>query len=87
MDRWMMSNARGWFLDETQGSERGGGLLVGRAAFWQCLRRKVADSAILGHEKVVEVLPGDTKQGSECKIQFEDGGKIEADLVAGYDRL
>ena len=38
MDRWRMSNARGWFLGETQVTERGGGVLVGRAAFWKCLR-------------------------------------------------
>ena len=45
----------------------------------------MADSAIVGNRKVVEVLPGDAKQGSKCKIIFEDGGEIEADLVAGCD--
>jgi 2-polyprenyl-6-methoxyphenol hydroxylase-like FAD-dependent oxidoreductase len=85
MGRWRLSNARGWFLGETQVAERGGGVLVGRAAFWRCLRRRVVDSAIVGYKKVVEVLPGDARQGSRCEIVFEDGGQIEADLVAGCD--
>jgi 2-polyprenyl-6-methoxyphenol hydroxylase-like FAD-dependent oxidoreductase len=85
MGRWRLSNARGWFLGETQVAENGGGVLVGRAAFWQCLRRRVPDAAIVGHKKVVEVLPGDARQGSRCKIVFKDEGRIEADLVAGCD--
>lgn len=85
MERWRMSNARGWFLGETQVAERGGGVIGGRAAFWQCLRRRVPASAIVGHKKVAEVMPGDPTQGSKCKVLFEDGGQIEADLVAGCD--
>jgi len=85
MDRWRMSNARGWFLGETQVAERGGGVLVGRVAFWRCLRRRVADFAIVGYKKVVEVVPSDARAGGRCKVVFEDGEQIEADLVAGCD--
>jgi 2-polyprenyl-6-methoxyphenol hydroxylase-like FAD-dependent oxidoreductase len=85
MGRWKLSNARGWFFGETQVAENGGGVLVGRAAFWQCLRRRVPDFALIGLKKVLEVLPGDARQGSKCKVVFEDGAETQADLVAGCD--
>lgn len=85
MRRWKMNNARGWLLGETEVTESGGGVLIGRAAFWQCLRRRVPDHAIVGHRKVVEVLNSDARQASKCKIVFGDGEEVEADLVAGCD--
>lgn len=80
-----MSNARGWLLGETEVVESGGGVLIGRAAFWQCLRRRVPDGVIVGHKKVVEVSNRHATRSEKCKILFEDGEEVETDLIAGCD--
>jgi len=87
MGRWKMTNARGWFLGETEVVESGGGVMIGRAAFWKCLRSRVPDLATVGHKKVVKVMTNHATQGGRCRVLFEDGEAIEADLVAGCDGI
>lgn len=80
MGRWRMSNARGWVLGETEVVESGGGVLIGREVFWQCLRRRVPDGVVLGGKKVVEVLACDETISGKCEIVFEDGARVVSDL-------
>lgn len=87
MGRWRMSNARGWTLGETEVVESGGGVFIGRTAFWQCLRRRVPDDFIVGHKKVVEVLTSNDNEFNKCRVLFEDRTEVTADLVAGCDGI
>lgn len=87
MGRWKMNNARGWSLGETEVVESGGGVFIGRTAFWQCLRRRVPDGIIIGHKKAVEVLTAGDTDSNTCKVLFEDGTEVTTDLVAGCDGI
>lgn len=83
MARWRMSNARGWVLGETQVQESGGGVLVGREAFWRCLRRRVPDGVVESGRKAVDVRTG----LDGCAVRFADGSEVRADLVVGCDGI
>lgn len=87
MGRWKMSNAKGWVLGETEVVESGGGVLIGRETFWQCLRRRVPESVVVGGKKVVRVSAADETASGKPSVAFEDGTSVEADLVVGCDGI
>ncbi|KAM0718523.1 hypothetical protein Q7P37_005593 [Cladosporium fusiforme] len=87
MGRWRMSNARGWTLGETEVTEGGGGVFIGRNAFWGLLRRRVPDAVVVCGKKVVDVRTAHGGDSGLCRVTFKDGSEVQADLVVGCDGI
>lgn len=80
---WRLSNARGWTLGNLKRrDEDGPSLIIGRDAFWRCLRRRVPDECIVS-QKVSRVDVG----GRLSMATLADGSEMQADLIVGADGI
>ena len=87
LTNFKFSNSRGWtLLNQPLQTENGmTGVLVGRQAFWACIRDKVPDEAIVT-KKVAAVVANVGNRRNV--VQFVDGSPdVEADLIIGADGL
>lgn len=78
-----ISTARGWILADVPAGRNGEEILmIGREAFWQCLRKRVPERVIV-RKKMAGVEIRDVSNS----LVFSGGSREEADLVVGADGI